>query len=135
MARRVFGVVALLALSAAGCATQSGFDARMQALVGQPPSVLIERLGQPTADFVAEGRHYLLWTNLGTPAPATIGPGAGFGLGGAPLSGQGIASGPLVQSSIGARPVSNCSVRFEIMDGRAVGYLTDGMGCDAVPPR
>lgn len=135
MARRIFGMAGLLALGAAGCATQAGFDARMQALVGQPTSVLAERLGPPTADFVADGRRYLLWTDLGTPAPSTIGPGAGFGLGGAPLSGQGIASGPLMPNRTGSRPMSSCAVRFEIMDDRAVGFLTEGAGCDAVPPR
>lgn len=133
---RTIGIAAsLVAFLAAGCATRVGFDAQTQALVGQPEAALVARLGQPTADFVADGRHFLLWDNLGPPAPAGIGPGTGFGLGGAPLSGQGIAAGPLVQSSIGGRPVSACSVRFEIMDGRAVGYLTSGMGCQAAGRR
>ena len=130
MMRAAFLLPALLL----GCATQSGFEARMQALVGQPEAELVRRLGPPDADVVVQGRRFLRWDNLGIAAPATIGPGAGFGLGGGPLSGQGIASGPLTAASL-AGPGSACSVRFEVMDGRALGFVSEGMGCEAAPPR
>ena len=124
----------LPALLLLGCATRSGFEARMQALVGQPEAELVRRLGPPDADVAVQGRRFLRWDRLGIAAPAAIGPGAGFGLGGGPLSGQGITGGPLTAASL-AGPGSACSVRFEVTEGRALGFVAEGMGCEAAPPR
>ncbi|MBR0683216.1 hypothetical protein GXW74_22200 [Roseomonas eburnea] len=126
------GAAQLLLL--AGCATEAGFEDRMNALVGQPEAVLVQRLGPPSADVTLEGRRFLRWDDLGVAAPATIGPAAGFGLGAGRLSGQGIAAGPLAGPAV-AWPEAGCSVRFEIMDGRAVGFIPSGSGCLAAAPR
>lgn len=121
-------VVACLALLAACSGPGRGLDARMQALVGKPEGELVSRLGPPDADAIVGGRHFLRWDNLAPAPPVQVGPGAGFGLSGAPLSGQGIGNSPAASRPLGA----SCSVRFEIVQGRAIGYVLDGLACDTV---
>ena len=77
---RRLSLIAGLAL--AGCASQAGFDARIQELVGLPVGDMVQRIGVPDSDFTTpDGRRFLQYERLGTNTP-TPAPSFGVGLGG-----------------------------------------------------
>ena len=77
---RVLLLLAGLSLSA--CATQAGFDARMQGFIGMREGDLVQTIGVPDSDFTTpEGRRFLQYERLGTSAPTPL-PVMGFGVGG-----------------------------------------------------
>ena len=127
-------VLVFVALALSGCATQAGFDTRMQALVGMSEGDLVQSLGVPDADFTTpDGRRFLQYERLGTRAPAAA-PVIGFGVGGFGWRG-GYGSGISFGTSfpVYAAPPS-CRVTFEIRAGSIAGFSRSGPGCVAVPP-
>ena len=124
----------LAGLTLAACATQAGFDARMQALVGTPEGDLVQALGVPEGDFTTpDGRRFLQYERLGvrSPSPApVIGLGVGgFGWGGGYGSGIGIGTAFPAYA-----PPPECRVTFEMRSGRVASYSRSGAGCVATPP-
>jgi hypothetical protein len=123
---------AALALSA--CATQAGFDERMQAFVGMSEGDLVQQIGVPDGDFTTpEGRRFLQYERLGTAAPVAA-PTIGFGVGGFGWRG-GFGSGVGIGAAypVVALPPP-CSVTFEIRAARVVSFSRRGTGCVATPP-
>jgi hypothetical protein len=128
-------VTLLAGLMLGACATQAGFDARMQGLVGLPVGDLVQQIGVPDSDFTTpEGRRFLQYERLGTstPTPApTIGLGfGGFGWrGGYPGWGWGWGMG-----TGGYLPPPPCRVTFEIRADRVQSFTRAGGGCVASEP-
>jgi hypothetical protein len=123
---------AALALSA--CATQAGFDERMQGFVGMPEGDLVQQIGVPDGDFTTpEGRRFLQYERLGTAAPVAA-PTIGFGVGGFGWRG-GFGSGVGIGATypVVALPPP-CSVTFEIRAARVASFSRRGTGCVATPP-
>lgn len=124
----------LAGLALPGCASQAGFDARMQALVGMPEGDLVQRIGVPEADFTTpEGRRFLQYERLGLRTPTAV-PSIGFGVGGFGWRG-GYGSGIGIGTTIPAyAPLPECRVTFEVRAGRVIGFSRAGAGCLATPP-
>ena len=122
----------LAGLTLAACATQAGFDARMQALVGTPEGDLVHALGVPEADFTTpDGRRFLQYERLGTRAPTPV---MGFGVGGFGWrggQGTGVGIGTAIPAYV---PPPECRVTFEMRGGRVASYSRSGAGCVATPP-
>jgi len=123
---------AALVLSA--CATQAGFDARMQGFVGMSEGDLVQAIGVPDGDFTTpEGRRFLQYERLGTAAP-TPAPVLGVGVGGFGWRG-GFGSGVGIGATYPAFTLPPpCSVTFEIRAARVASFSRRGTGCVATPP-
>ncbi|MBW8268943.1 hypothetical protein [Caldovatus aquaticus] len=132
--RRAPAALALLALAA--CATQAGFDARMNALVGLEESELVRAIGIPDGEYrTPDGRRFLQYERLGARGPAQVEPAFGFGLGyGGWGRGTFFGTGLALGGPAYVYPPPACSVTFEIVGGRVAGYTRRGGGCVAVPP-
>jgi hypothetical protein len=126
-------MIALLAgLTLAGCASQAGFDARMQALVGLPVGDLVQRIGVPDSDYTTpEGRRFLQYERLGTSTP-TPAPTIGFGVGG--LGWRGGWGGAWGVGYPAYLPPPPCRVTFEIRGDRVASFTRAGGGCVASEP-
>ena len=124
----------LAGLSIAACASQAGFDARMQGLIGLPVGDLVQQVGVPDSDFTTpEGRRFLQYVGLGTSAP-TPAPVIGFGVGGFGWRG-GYGSGLGIGTGYAAyAPPPPCRVTFEIRDARVASFTRAGNGCVATTP-
>ncbi|WP_198370554.1 hypothetical protein [Roseomonas rosulenta] len=124
----------LAALSLAACATQAGFDARMQGLVGMAEGDVVQSIGVPDGDFTTpDGRRFLQYERLGvsTPTPAPV---MGLGIGGFGWRG-GFGSGVGFGAAYpGYLPPPPCSVTFEIRAARVASFTRRGSGCVAAPP-
>lgn len=128
--------ILLAGLTLAACATQAGFDARMQGLVGLPVGDLVQRVGIPDSDFTTpDGRRFLQYERLGTSAPTPM-PVIGFGVGG--IGWRGAWGGGWGSAWGGGYPAyappPPCRVTFEIRDARVASFTQAGAGCVATPP-
>jgi len=124
----------LAAVTLGACATEAGFDTRMQGLVGMGVGDLVQRIGVPDGDFTTpDGRRFLQYERLGTAAPAPA-PTLGFGVGGFGWRG-GFGSGVGIGAAypVVALPPP-CSVTFEIRAARVASFTRRGSGCVATPP-
>ncbi len=124
----------LAGLTLAACATQAGFDARMQGLVGLSVGDLVQQVGVPDGDFTTpDGRRFLQYERLGTSAP-TPAPVIGFGVGGFGWRG-GYGGGLGLGTGYAAyAPPPPCRVTFEIRSDRVASFSRAGGGCVATPP-
>lgn len=125
--------IALLAgLTLAGCASQAGFDARMQALVGLPVGELVQSIGVPDGDFTTpDGRRFLQYERLGTATP-TPAPTIGVGFGGVGWRGGYPGWGWGGGWGTGAYlPPPPCRVTFELRANRVASFTRSGGGCVA----
>ncbi len=126
--------ILILLLALAGCATQAGFDQRMQALVGLPVGDLVQSVGVPDSDYTTpDGRRFLQYERLGTAAPTAV-PAFGIGFGGFGWrggygGGLGLGTGYTAYA-----PPPPCRVTFEIRADRVIAYTRAGNGCIAQPP-
>ncbi len=113
MARRMtFLAVALGgALLLQGCATRSGFEARMGQYVGRSEADLIAALGVPVRNFQVGNRTFLQYERRFVTADS--GPGWGWGVN--------------VQTW-------DCATTFEIVDGRVHSFTSRGNDCIASAP-
>lgn len=127
-------IILLAGLTLAACATQAGFDTRMQSLVGLPIGDLVQNIGVPDGDFTTpDGRRFLQYERLGTSAPTPM-PVMGFGVGGFGWR-SGWAGGWGVGSAYPAyAPPPPCRVTFEIRAERVASFTRSGGGCVATPP-
>lgn len=127
-------LIPLAGLALAACATQAGFDARMQSLVGLSVGDLVQRVGVPDSDFTTpEGRRFLQYERLGTSVPTPL-PVMGFGVGGFGWRG-GYGGGWGIGSAYPAyAPPPPCRVTFEIRDARVASFTQAGAGCVATTP-
>jgi hypothetical protein len=124
-------VLAMIAV--AGCATEAGFDARIQPLVGQSVDNLVQTIGVPDSDFTTpEGRRFLQYDRLGSQAPAAA-PAVGIGVGGFGWGGGGVGLGLGVGTGYGAFP-QPCRTTFEVRGDRVVTFNRAGSGCVAQAP-
>lgn len=126
-------VILLLAgATLAACATQAGFDARMQSFVGRQEGELVQTLGVPDGDFTTlEGRRFLQYERLGTATPTPV---MGMGVGGFGWRGGfGTAWGLGTAYPVYAPPPP-CRVTFEMRGGRVASFTRSGAGCVATPP-
>ena len=127
---RVLLLLAGLSLSA--CATQAGFDARMQGFIGMREGDLVQSIGVPDSDFTTpEGRRFLQYERLGTSTPTPL-PVMGFGIGG--FGWRGGWGGAWGAGYPAYAPPPPCRVTFEIRDARVVSLTHSGAGCVATPP-
>lgn len=124
----------LAALVLGACASQAGFDARMQGLVGMSEGDLVQRIGVPEGDFTTpDGRRFLQYERLGVSAP-TPAPVMGLGIGGFGWRG-GFGSGVGIGAAYpGYLPPPPCSVTFEIRAARVASFTRRGSGCVATVP-
>jgi hypothetical protein len=124
----------LAAVTLGACATEAGFDTRMQGLVGIGVGDLVQQIGVPDGDFTTpDGRRFLQYERLGTAAP-TPAPTLGFGVGGFGWRG-GFGSGVGIGAAYPAYlPPPPCSVTFEIRAARVASFTRRGTGCVATPP-
>lgn len=130
--------ILIAALTLAGCATQAGFDARMQSLVGLPVGDLVQRIGVPDSDFTTpEGRRFLQYERLGTSTPTPMpAPAFGVGLGGFGWRGP-YAGGWGWGWGMGYpayAPPPPCRVTFEIRGDHVASFTHAGGGCVATEP-
>ncbi len=131
-------ILLLAGLTLAGCATQAGFDARMQTLVGLPVGDLVQRIGVPDSDFTTpDGRRFLQYERLGSSAPMPA-PAFGVGLGsagwrGAYGGGWGWGWGWGAAYPAYAPPLP-CRVTFEIRTDHVASFTRSGGGCVATEP-
>ncbi|MBR0683213.1 hypothetical protein GXW74_22185 [Roseomonas eburnea] len=125
-------ILLLTGVALAACATQAGFDARMQAFVGTREGDLVQALGVPDGDFTTpEGRRFLQYERLGTSTPTPI---VGVGFGGVGWRG-GYGTGWGIGTAYPAyAPPPPCRVTFEMRDGRVASFTRSGGGCVATPP-
>ncbi|WP_219763292.1 hypothetical protein [Roseomonas alba] len=118
----------------AGCASQAGFDARMQELVGLPVGDLVQRIGVPDSDFsTPDGRRFLQYERLGTSAP-TPAPTFGVGLGGFGWRGPYAGGWGWGMGYPAYAPPPPCRVTFEIRADRVESFTRAGGGCVATDP-
>lgn len=124
-------LILLAGLTLAACATQTGFEARMQSLVGLSVGDLVQRIGVPDGDFTTpEGRRFLQYERLGTSTPTPM-PVIGLGVGG---FGWGGGWGGAWGAGYPAyTPPPPCRVTFEIRDTRVASFTQSGAGCVATP--
>lgn len=129
-------LILLAGLALAGCATQAGFDTRMQALVGLPLGDLVEQIGVPDSDFTTpDGRRFLQYERLGSSAP-TPAPTFGMGFGGMGWRGGHASSwGWGMGYPAAYLPPPPCRVTFEIRANRVASFTRAGGGCVATEPR
>ncbi|MEO3473356.1 hypothetical protein AAFN86_15920 [Roseomonas sp. CAU 1739] len=127
-------LILLAGLTLAACATQAGFDTRMQGLVGLSVGDLVQQVGVPDGDFTTpEGRRFLQYERLGTSAPTPM-PVMGFGVGGFGWRG-GYGGGWGIGSAYPAyAPPPPCRVTFEIRADRVASFTRAGGGCVATQP-
>ena len=130
---RAYVPLAVIALAA--CASEAGFDARMQPLVGRSETDLVAALGVPNDSFTSsEGTRFLRYDGLGAQSSTTGFPaGLSFGVGGFGFSGGGVGTGAGVGYSAGWNPPAPCSVTFEIRAARVESFSKRGSGCVAQP--
>ncbi|MBR0651760.1 hypothetical protein GXW78_18975 [Roseomonas terrae] len=114
----------------AGCATEAGFDARLQPLVGRSVDELVQTVGVPNSDFTTpEGRRFLQYDQLGSQGPS-VAPGIGIGIGGFGWGGGGAGLGLGLGTGYPAYP-SPCRTTFEVRADRVVAFSRSGAGCVA----
>lgn len=115
MARKMTALVAALggALLLQGCATRSGFEARMGQYVGKSEADLVAALGVPVRSFQVGNRSFVQYERRFVTADA--GPGWGWG-------------GVSVQTW-------DCATTFEVVDGRVASFTSRGNDCVASAPR
>ena len=114
MARKMTALVAALggALLLQGCATRSGFEARMGQYVGRSEADLVAALGVPVRTFQVGNRSFVQYERRFVTADS--GPGWGWG-------------GVSVQTW-------DCATTFEIVDGRVASFTSRGNDCVASAP-
>lgn len=101
------------ALLLQGCATRSGFEARMGQYVGRSEADLVAALGVPVRSFQVGNRSFLQYERRFVTADA--GPGWGW------------AGGVNVQTW-------DCATTFEIVDGRVHSFTSRGNDCIGTAP-
>ncbi len=122
------------ALAIAGCATQAGFDERMQALVGLPVGEVVQAVGVPDSDYTTpDGRRFLQYERLGTSTPTPM-PMFGVGLGGFGWRGPYAAGWGVGTGYAAYAPPPPCRVTFEVRGDRVTSFTRSGGGCIARPP-
>ncbi|MFH5927556.1 hypothetical protein [Roseomonas xinghualingensis] len=133
--RRRTTTLILLSALLSGCATASteeAFDQRISTYVGRSEVDLVSGLGVPNRSYDAPTGLRLLQYDFVSPAQGpSIVPmlGLGFGSFG---SGVGIGTGlGLGFSGYGQPAVVDCSVIFELREGRVEGFSRRGSGCIA----
>lgn len=132
---RPIRIAALLAPALlAGCASQAGFDQRMNALVGLPESELVRRIGLPDAAYAADGRRFLQYRQLGQQGQPAVQPVFGVGVGAFSFSrGVGVGTGVGIGTpNLMGPPL--CTVVFEVVADRVTGFNRRGDGCQATAP-
>lgn len=137
-----------VAFGLAACATEAGFDQRMNTLLGLSEVELVRAIGVPDAVHPPEAalgpsrggeRRFLQYESLGLPAPAPAQPRVGFGVGGGGMfggfgRGVGVGVGVGFSGPASAPPPSRCSVTFELLAGRVATFARRGDACIAEPP-
>lgn len=118
-------------------ATPAGFDARMQALIGQQEEAVVAALGPPSftvEDGMVRRLRYDLSFEAPQPGPTLI-PGIGLGFGGRG-GGFGLGVGAGLGPGLGRpqRDPANCVLVFQVVDGRVAGFGRDGPACLLPPP-
>ncbi|MBR0664777.1 hypothetical protein GXW71_10485 [Roseomonas hellenica] len=99
------------------------FDARMANYVGRSEGELVAGLGVPHRAQEVEGRRFLDYELDSTSGPS-ITPSLGFGLG----FGSGFAIG-IGSGVIFGHRAADCSVTFELQQGRVQSFARRGSGC------
>jgi hypothetical protein len=134
---RNLGTVPLLALVSliAGCAptaTVEAFDQRIGTYVGHPEAEVIRGLGVPNRTYDdPSGRRLLQYDFLSPATGPSVVPTLGLGFGSFG-GGVGIGTGlGLGFGSFGQPALLDCSVIFEIRDGRVQSFSRRGEGCTA----
>ncbi|MEO3474103.1 hypothetical protein AAFN86_19705 [Roseomonas sp. CAU 1739] len=115
MARGISAAAAALCgvLLLQGCATRSGFEARMGQYVGRSEADLVAALGVPVRSFQVGNRSFVQYERR--LITADRGPGWGWG------------GGVDVQTW-------DCATTFEIVDGRVASFTSRGNDCLATAP-
>jgi hypothetical protein len=125
----------LLPLLAAGCgasATVEAFDQRIGTYLGRSEADLVSGLGLPSRTYDEPGGRRLLQYDFVSPAPGPpVVPMLGFGFGsfgGGVGVGTGLGFG---FGGYGQAAVVDCSVVFELREGRVLSFNRRGENCTA----
>jgi len=113
----------------------AGFDERMSTYVGRSELDLVSGLGVPSRVYDDPSGPRFLQYDFASPAPGpSVVPMLGFGFGSFG-SGVGVGTGlGLGFGAYGAPGWLDCSVTFELRDGRVLGFSRRGEGCTAPAP-
>jgi hypothetical protein len=133
-----FSAVFLLAALVAGCAatsTEEAFDQRIATYVGRSEADLVNGLGVPGRAYDDPSGRRLLQYDFVSPAPGpAVVPMLGFGFGSFG-SGVGIGTGlGFGFGGYGQAAVLDCSVIFELREGRILSFSRRGENCTAPVP-
>lgn len=123
MTRRNTGLLAALAL--AGCAAPIDRTPFLNALVGQPETEVVRRLGVPGRTYDTGGHRFLAYQERQT---SVYGSGVGIGFGG---FGYGYGGFGGISNSFSSSQVVErvCETTFEVAGGRVVTWSLRGNAC------